>query len=1018
MKKSKKLLSLFLAVMMISSMFASFNVFAKNESYTYDDSVVIADFSTKAKIDSLGVNNPTYKNSFVPSVDYAWGNGDTSLKVPQVGSQSYCMSIPATAVSGKYLRVRYYIPEIADGQTVKINMLLMAEVHNTNLGSYVCVNFDTTKTGWNEDSFKINSSITAKGFMFAVGGWGDTLATGSTVYIDKVSISGKHNYINSDMEDGVFVDNGHIRGPIGSWGSAHNMTAEKVTENSRDGSPYVKFTIDANAERRYYLFHASESSYGNTTLDLSGYKYLNVWVYSPEVQDGGIAIELGSSPTWWLDKLDFVGWKLYTFTLTDAQKETLKTTSVLSFVCKDSWTGAFSKTGVFGVDKFWFSNDPASAVNDGYVLNEFSTPASFVTKNSSQTMISSSYANPYIHDTNGRFSNSGSATRWLYTTGSLSNGDLKGDVIKNYKYINVLMYNPEVKYYSGTTNPYEVNLVSTYYDSASNTIKNNGARKFKLDWTGWTVKSFTLYSSESSTGIDSAYLNVGGWSAKSWDNGESYVDVAAIWLSNDNTLGTSFAQTNQTYSDGEEGFILDTNKYTFNGNIYAVNAAQAVKVFDKNLNKLVLNTDYTVSANYNELRVQPNAAGTYTVVIDGLTPAYPAKKSGRIVNTFTLTNTDVPVVSTAKSCNVRYRLPSGYNASTLVAAEYADCELVQVATAPWSSATNSAVINFKTAPTKGNKVKFMYLVDMDSLYPFYAAEEVTVTDQILVLAIGNSFSQDAMYELKNIAAADGVDIDAYNCYVGGRPLQDHYDSWNAGTVDYTIQPNGDGTGKEKTSSKELVSAKDWNYIILQGTTHANKGVGSKDTALWTGDGTIWETMAADIAALQPAATRLVHGTWAPYETASAAFDSGVYADGTPDSRGAYTAAVLDRYELAANKFSTTEGEYLPTAVAFDYLIRHYGFTEVEGTIDANGYAWSNASNVKSVYRDSTCHLTGNVGRVLAGLVWYEMITGTPATENNYTRATLTDAEMTMIKEAAHYACENYKTYNPASIAAA
>lgn len=1018
MKKSKKLLSLFLAVMMISSMFASFNVFAKNESYTYDDSVVIADFSTKAKIDSLGVINPTYKNSFVPSVDYSWGNGDTTLKVPQVGSQSYCMPIPATAVSGKYLRVRYYIPDIADGQTVKINMLLMAEVHNTNLGSYVCVNFDTTKTGWNEDVFPINSSITAKGLMLAVGGWNDTLATGSTVYLDKISICGKHDYINSDLDDGVFIDNGYIRGPIGTWAGAHNMGAQKATANSRDGSPYVNFTVDANTDSFYFIHHTS-ATYGNANLDLSGYKYLNAWVYSPSVQDGKVSIEANNGGAHWsFGTMDFTGWKLYTFEITEAQKDVLKSVNRFGLYSTKSWNKQFTTTGYFGIDKLWFSNDPASAVNDGYVLNEFCTPHDFVTKNSSQTMVSKSYSNSYIHDTHARLDNETYVSRWLYTTGALSEGDVSPATLKNYKYINVLMYNPEVKNYTDTTTPYNMNFVSTYYDSSSNSIKNNGARMFALDWTGWTVKSFPLMTNEWNKGIDSVYLNVGGWSAKEWDNGASYIDVAAIWLSNDNTLGTGFAQTNQTYSDGEEGFILDTNKYTFNGNIYAVNAAQAVKVFDKNLNKLVLNTDYTVSANYNELRVQPNAAGTYTVVIDGLTPAYPAKKSGRIVNTFTLTNTDVPVVSTAKSCNVRYRLPSGYNASTLVAAEYADCELVQVATAPWSSATNSAVINFKTAPTKGNKVKFMYLADLESLCPLYVAEEVTVTDQILVLAIGNSFSQDAMYELKNIAAADGVDIDAYNCYVGGRPLQDHYDSWNAGTVDYTIQPNGDGTGKEKTSSKELVSAKDWNYIILQGTTHASKGVGSKDTALWTGDGTIWETMAADIAALQPAATRLVHGTWAPYETASAAFDSGVYADGTPDSRGAYTAAVLDRYEIAANKFSTTEGEYLPTAVAVDYLIRHYGFAEVEGTIDANGYAWSNASNVKSVYRDSTCHLTGNVGRVLAGLVWYEMITGTPATENNYTRATLTDAEMTMIKEAAHYACENYKTYNPASIAAA
>ncbi len=1014
MKKSKKLLSLFLAVMMISSMFASFNVFAKNESYTYDDSVVIADFSTKANIDASGVYNPTYKNSYVPSVDYAWGDGETTLKIPLASSQSYCMPIPATSVSGKYLRVRYYIPEIPDGQTVKINMLLMAEVHNTTLGSYVCVNFDTQKSGWNEEIFAINSSITAKGFMFAVGGWGDTIATGCTVYIDKISISGKHEYINSDLEDGVFIDNGFIRGPIGTWAGAHNMGAERTTANSRDGSPYVNFTVDANTDS-FYFIHYTSSTYGNADLDLSNYKYLNAWVYSPSVQDGKVAIEANNGGIHWsLGTMDFTGWKLFTFELTESQKEVLKSVNRLGLYSTKSWNKQFTTTGYFGVDKLWFSNEPASAVNDGYVLNEFSSPSAFVSKHSSQTMVPSSYQNPHLYDTNARLNNETTVERYLFTTGTTKADDIQGTTVANYKYLNILMYNPEIKYYKDTTTPYKFNIVfrKTNDDGA---ISNYGAREFSLDWTGWKVLSVPKYDEMNTRGFDSVTINIGGWNAKTWDNGASYIDIDALWLSNSNTLGTTFSQTNQTYANGAEGFVLDTNKYTFNGNIHAANVAQAVKVYDKDLNRLTLNTDYTVSADYNELRVQPNAAGTYTVVIDGLTPAYPAKKSGRIVNKFTLTNTDVPVVSTEKSCNVRYRLPSGYSASTLVAAEYADNELVQVATAPWSNATNSAVINFETAPTKGNTVKFMYLADMDSLYPLYVAEEVTVTDQILVLAIGNSFSQDAMYELKNIARADGVDIDAYNCYVGGRPLQDHYDSWNAGAVDYTIQPNGDGTGTEKTSSKELVSAKDWNYIILQGTTHAGKGVGSKDTALWTDDGTIWQDMAEDIAILQPAATRLVHGTWAPYETASAAFDSGVYADGTPDARGAYTAAVLDRYELASSKFSTTSGTYLPTAVAVDYLIRHYGFAEVEGTLDSNQYAWSNASNAKSVYRDSTCHLTSNVGRVLAGLVWYEMITGTPATQNNYTRATLTAEEMTMIKEAAHYACQNYKTYDPASI---
>ena len=74
--------------------------------------------------------------------------------------------------------------------------------------------------------------------------------------------------------------------------------------------------------------------------------------------------------------------------------------------------------------------------------------------------------------------------------------------------------------------------------------------------------------------------------------------------------------------------------------------------------------------------------------------------------------------------------------------------------------------------------------------------------------------------------------------------------------------------------------------------------------------------------------------------------------------------------------------------------------------------YDNSADTRGVYRDTVCHLTNNVGRVLAGLVWYEMLTGTPATENKYQRSTLSESDMEKLKEAAHYACENYMNYDP------
>ena len=46
---------------------------------------------------------------------------------------------------------------------------------------------------------------------------------------------------------------------------------------------------------------------------------------------------------------------------------------------------------------------------------------------------------------------------------------------------------------------------------------------------------------------------------------------------------------------------------------------------------------------------------------------------------------------------------------------------------------------------------------------------------IKILAIGNSFSQDATHYLQQIAAADTVDMKVVNLYIGGCSLERH---WN------------------------------------------------------------------------------------------------------------------------------------------------------------------------------------------------------------------------------------------------
>ena len=63
-----------------------------------------------------------------------------------------------------------------------------------------------------------------------------------------------------------------------------------------------------------------------------------------------------------------------------------------------------------------------------------------------------------------------------------------------------------------------------------------------------------------------------------------------------------------------------------------------------------------------------------------------------------------------------------------------------------------------------------------------------------VLAIGNSFSNDAMRYLHGIAKADGVDMKTVNLFIGGCPLSRHYANIHNDAADYDFEFNGVRTG--------------------------------------------------------------------------------------------------------------------------------------------------------------------------------------------------------------------------------
>ena len=83
-----------------------------------------------------------------------------------------------------------------------------------------------------------------------------------------------------------------------------------------------------------------------------------------------------------------------------------------------------------------------------------------------------------------------------------------------------------------------------------------------------------------------------------------------------------------------------------------------------------------------------------------------------------------------------------------------------------------------------------------------------------LLAIGNSFSQDATAYLKQLADSAGVDAKIVNLYIGGCSLQMHAQNIAQDTQSYSYEYSGAPTGR-MVSIREALEEDRWDAVTVQ-----------------------------------------------------------------------------------------------------------------------------------------------------------------------------------------------------------
>jgi hypothetical protein len=217
-----------------------------------------------------------------------------------------------------------------------------------------------------------------------------------------------------------------------------------------------------------------------------------------------------------------------------------------------------------------------------------------------------------------------------------------------------------------------------------------------------------------------------------------------------------------------------------------------------------------------------------------------------------------------------------------------------------------------------------------------------------VLAIGNSFSSDAMEHLAEILVAEGyTDFVLGNLYFGGCTLDGHYNRINSGSEDYTFYVNtGSGWSSSKRNIQYALAYENWDVVTVQ---QASGYSGITDSF-----GNLQNIVDyVRITLNDPDLKIYWHMTWA-YQSSSNHSDFPKYNN---DQMTMYNAIVNATNEKIVNN-NTIDG-VLPSGTAIQNLRTSY----LGDTLTRDGY-----------------HLSYDIGRYTAALVWYQALWGADLTD--------------------------------------
>ena len=115
-------------------------------------------------------------------------------------------------------------------------------------------------------------------------------------------------------------------------------------------------------------------------------------------------------------------------------------------------------------------------------------------------------------------------------------------------------------------------------------------------------------------------------------------------------------------------------------------------------------------------------------------------------------------------------------------------------------------------------MKRIFLV-FSLILAFALSSAAAQKDTLKVLAIGNSFSEDAIEQhLSALARAEGLNVIICNMYIGGCSIERHVDNLRGNKAEYRYRKfdvDGKLTEKWNHTLEAVLAEEDWDYVSLQ-----------------------------------------------------------------------------------------------------------------------------------------------------------------------------------------------------------